>query len=236
MTDLSQLYAVQELDTRLDLLRYQRVHLPERAALAEANAAITATDAALKANSTRQDALTAQFTQQEQRTKQLETRRTKLEAQLRTIVVPREAEALQREIAATKTEHEAADEEGIVVLDELETLSAQADELNAARSRQQGTADEATAALAAAEADVDAQIAAATVERAAAAGLVPEALVARYEALRPSFKGVALARLEGSMCTGCHMNLSRVEFEAVRAALERGEGPECPQCGRLLVR
>jgi hypothetical protein len=133
-------------------------------------------------------------------------------------------------------EHGAADDEGLGVLDEMETLAAAADELGAIRAAQSETLDDAVAALAAAEAAVDAQLEAARGERVGAAALVPAPLVARYEAMRPSFAGVAVARLEGSTCTGCHLTLSRVEFEAVRADFDAGQPAECPQCARLLVR
>jgi hypothetical protein len=215
---------------------YQRAHLPERAAVAEARAALAATDAALASNDQAQQRLMARFAELERATNDLDARKARLEAQLRTIVVPREAETLQRQIAGLVAEHGVADEEGIGVLDEMEALAAAADDLGATRAAQREALDAATSMLAAAEADVDARLEEARGERGEAVGLVPAALVARYESMRPSFAGVAVARLEGSMCTGCHLTLSRVEFEAVRADLEGGRPAECPQCARLLVR
>ncbi len=59
-------------------------------------------------------------------------------------------------------------------------------------------------------------------------------LVDRYERLRARHGGVAVARLEGARCGGCHLDLSTAEVEAVRA-VEPGTFADCPNCGRLLV-
>jgi predicted nucleic acid-binding Zn-ribbon protein len=58
--------------------------------------------------------------------------------------------------------------------------------------------------------------------------------VQRYEQLRARHGGVAIARLEGSRCGGCHLDLSTAELNELRS-LGSGELAECPNCGRLLV-
>jgi predicted nucleic acid-binding Zn-ribbon protein len=45
---------------------------------------------------------------------------------------------------------------------------------------------------------------------------------------------VAVAKLDGSRCSGCHLDLSRSELDAVKH-VGAGEFADCPQCGRLLV-
>ena len=59
-------------------------------------------------------------------------------------------------------------------------------------------------------------------------------LLSRYERLRERFGGVAVARLEGTRCGGCHLDLSTAEVAEVRAA-GPGQFADCPQCGRLLA-
>ncbi len=56
----------------------------------------------------------------------------------------------------------------------------------------------------------------------------------RYDPLRAKL-GVAAARLVGARCEGCHLDLSAAELDTVRRAPAE-EIPDCPQCGRLLVR
>ena len=69
---------------------------------------------------------------------------------------------------------------------------------------------------------------------AAEAALLPTALADRYETLRSRLKGTGAARLVGSRCDGCHLELSSVEVEKIRA-LPPGEIATCEQCGRILV-
>ncbi|MGB8857761.1 MAG: C4-type zinc ribbon domain-containing protein, partial [Ilumatobacteraceae bacterium] len=58
---------------------------------------------------------------------------------------------------------------------------------------------------------------------------------ALYERVRKQFGGVGVARLEGSHCSGCHMDLSPRELDIVKA-VPADTLAECPQCGRIMVR
>ena len=66
------------------------------------------------------------------------------------------------------------------------------------------------------------------------AGLGAES-TALYERVRKQFGGVGVARLEGSHCSGCHMDLSPRELDLVKA-VPADTLAECPQCGRIIVR
>jgi predicted nucleic acid-binding Zn-ribbon protein len=234
MSDLEALYAVQALDSTIDQLMYRRAHLDERAALTTTRRGLATVRAALGANADVQRQAEERYRAAERKGQEAGARQARLEAQLRAIVVTREAEALQRQIAGQRAERETADEEGLGLLEEMETLAAEGDRLVADVSEGERAEAAASDALAAAEAEVDAQLADVRARRAEAAGAVPGPLLAHYEQMRPRFQGVAVARLQGSRCTGCHLDLSRVELEAVRAA-KPGEIVECPQCARILV-
>jgi uncharacterized protein len=82
--------------------------------------------------------------------------------------------------------------------------------------------------------EIDGALSDATSSRAAAAALLPAALSNRYETLRARLRGTGAARLVGSHCDGCHLELSSVEVEKIRA-LPPGEVATCEQCGRILV-
>ena len=84
------------------------------------------------------------------------------------------------------------------------------------------------------QAEIDAELATAVASRAAEAALLPTALSDRYETLRAHLKGTGAARLVGHRCDGCHLELSSVEVEKIRA-LPPGEAATCEQCGRILV-
>jgi hypothetical protein len=82
--------------------------------------------------------------------------------------------------------------------------------------------------------EIDAAIASAAGTRAAEAAQLPTALSERYETLRARLKGTGAARLIGSHCDGCHLELPSMEVERIRA-LPPGEVATCEQCGRILI-
>jgi predicted nucleic acid-binding Zn-ribbon protein len=57
-------------------------------------------------------------------------------------------------------------------------------------------------------------------------------LSAHYESLRASHHGVAVATLDGAMCTGCRVTLPSVRVLALENGPDIGS---CPGCGRILI-
>jgi uncharacterized protein len=82
--------------------------------------------------------------------------------------------------------------------------------------------------------EIDAALGEAVAARSNEAAQLPTALSDRYETLRARLKGTGAARLVGSHCDGCHLELSSVEVEKIRA-FPPGEAATCEQCGRILV-
>ncbi len=78
---------------------------------------------------------------------------------------------------------------------------------------------------------IDAEIARNEERKAAAAAPIAADLMEVYEKLRSSKEGVAIARLEGGVCGGCHMALSPAE----RAEALSTDPPRCVHCRRILV-
>ncbi len=93
---------------------------------------------------------------------------------------------------------------------------------------------EAQTSLAEAEAEVDTDISTLAAQRPKAAGTVPEQLLSAYERLRGRLGGVAVARLVGGRCDGCHLTLSAVELDRIRHESD-GTLQYCEQCGRIIV-
>jgi len=235
MSDLEHLYELQTLDTATDHLTYRRSHLDERTRLGEVRKQLAAQRTAQAAATERQRELEARYTESEVANRDRDGRRTRLEAKLRTIVITREAEAVQRELAMLHDEQDAADEAGLMMLDEMEGVGVDLDRIAGEIAVVEAAEHDAAAALVVVEADVDVELADVATRRTVAVELVPAPLVARYVEMRPKFRGVAVAKLHGPQCTGCHMDLSRVELEAVWHTPE-GTLPECPQCARLLLK
>lgn len=57
-------------------------------------------------------------------------------------------------------------------------------------------------------------------------------LAKRYESLRISHHGVAVASLDGAMCTGCRVTLPSVRVLTLENGPDIGA---CPGCGRILI-
>ena len=116
-----------------------------------------------------------------------------------------------------------------------EPVDAELATLRAERERLEGETQRVTADLAEAEAAIDVALAEVRDERAAAAATVPEDLWTEYDELRSQLGSVAIARLVGATCQGCHLALPAVEVDRIRK-LSPEEKVHCEECGRLLVR
>jgi len=93
----------------------------------------------------------------------------------------------------------------------------------------------ADAALQRASSEIDAELAALDAERATRRAELDETTLARYGRIRNS-SGVAVARLVGHRCEGCHLDLSAAEVDDVKDEAASSDGvAECPNCGRMLV-
>ena len=93
------LSALQEIDSALDSIGNKRPRLAEVAAHQAATAALAALRAAIVAAQKRVSAAQTAIEAAERASADLTTKRTRLEAQLKTVIAPREAEALMHEIA-----------------------------------------------------------------------------------------------------------------------------------------
>jgi predicted nucleic acid-binding Zn-ribbon protein len=63
----------------------------------------------------------------------------------------------------------------------------------------------------------------------------PNDLLEEYAGLRKRLGGIAIARLVGNSCGGCHLQLSAVEVARLKK-LAPDEPANCEECGRLLAR
>lgn len=228
------LLALQLLDSELDSIEGRRRRLPERTALDAARAAhstLTAERARLEGELR---AAEADIEQAEHDAGQIDTKRRRLEAQLKTVIAPREAEALMNEIATLTARRGELDDV------ELEAMERQA-EVEAALAALGGREPEMLAAVAAAEAALSRadtaladEAAAVAPRRAEAAASLSAEELTIYSAMRARHGGVAIARIERRTCSGCHVDLSPMEYDRVKST-PAGEVAECPNCNRFVI-
>lgn len=230
----TRLLRLQQLDSQIDQLRHQRDRLPERDELAARSEQLTLWEQRRKQIDNRLDELTTTIEQAEERNAELGADRSRLEAQLKTVIAPREAEALMHEIETINGQRDELDDAELAALEEQAALD---DERTAHLGSEQALraalahADEALARVCA---DVDTEVDGLTSQRQEAVGQLDDAVLRRYESVR-SASGVAVARLKGHRCEGCHLDLSAAEVDTAKDESVATGYTDCPQCGRLLV-
>jgi hypothetical protein len=233
--NLAGLLALQDLDTRLQQLANRRLRLPERAALASAKASLAAHDSAAAACATRVAAAEAEIERIEHQAAALTTRRTRLEAQLKTVIAPREAEALMSQLATIDQQRDELDDNELIAMEAQAEAEAEAASLATIRPQLLAARDEAAASLAASEQQIDGESAELIGERPSLAGELSAAEVAWYDRMLADHEGQGIVRLQGHRCSGCHLDLTAGELDAMKAT-PADEFAECPQCARALAR
>ena len=227
--------ALQQIDSAIDAVTNRRPRLPEVAAHAEATAARDALEARRRDLQARIAAAQAAIDGAESASHDLTTKRSRLEAQLKTVIAPREAEALMNQIATLNDQRGALDEQELLALDEQATAEAELAAVAAEEPAVLAALETSREALVAATTLLDEELAELQQARGAAAGALSSDEMVAYEQARRHFDGVAVARLDGHRCSGCHLDLSPMELDVVKA-VPAGELAECPQCARYLIR
>ena len=228
------LLALQAVDTQADQLAHRRERSPLRDDLASATDAVRSWESDRASMRTRIDELGTSIEQAEERGAELSTHRQRLEAQMKTVIAPREAEALMHEMDTLGEQIDELD------LHELESLEEQArvdDQLAAhLRGEEQFRARlrQADDALAAEVGDIDSELADLADARTSLRDRLAEGLLATYDRKRAAL-GVAVARLVGKQCQGCHLELSAAEIDTVKDEAADTGVTDCPDCGRLLI-
>jgi len=237
VTVWEQLLGVQEADLTLHQLRHRRATLPELAAL-DANAADRAAVAAERSVTEeahrnlvrRQHVLEDEIAAVRRRADDHETT-----LYAGSVTNPRELQALQDDIDSLHRRQRTLEDEDLELMEAIEPLATELDAHDARLAALAAEGDRLQAALDAAAADIDAELAAAGARRDELAGGIDPEVLADYDGLRAQQGGVAIARLDGSTCGGCHLQLSAVEVDRIRR-LDPAERVLCEECGRLLAR
>jgi predicted nucleic acid-binding Zn-ribbon protein len=237
MSALATLLELQGHDVHLDQLRHRRGALAERSTLAALQAQHAALQATLRSVRAERDAIAKEQKRLEDEVATLGSKAAAEDAKLYSgsVTAPKELQALQDEIAGLRRRIAALEDAVLVQMEAAEPLDAALLEHDAAEAALAAHIAEVGDALRAAEDVIDAEAAGVQARRDEAAAAVPAELLAEYESLRRRLGGVAVAKLEGSSCKGCHLQLAAVEVDRIRK-LDPDALVHCEECGRLLVR
>ena len=237
MSRWESLLAVQAHDTRVDQLARRLETLPVRSQLAGVAAQVADLDRQLASVDQRRGELSRSQQRLEDEIASLTERANQAEKQLYSGAVsnPRELQALQDDVASIRRRISQIEDDELEIMELAEPVDAQRTELTSERERLDAETQRLTDELSVAEADIATELAAERSERDKAAAGVPDELWPEYDTLRAQLGGVAVARLVGSTCQGCHLALPAVEVDRIRK-LSPDEKVHCEECGRLLVR
>jgi len=233
---LEALLALQDLDTKVDQQRHRRANLPERARLAQIEAQMADAGAARSASASQLEVVANRQAEAERDLQATEQRVKQVNAVLYggTVSASRELQAMAADVDGLKKRVSELEDKVLALLEEREPLDRDIAELDAQLARLAELREAALAEVAAAERVVDQELARLEALRPALASAVPDDLLARYERLRAHLGGVAVARLVGGRCDGCHLSLPAVELDRMRHQ-PAGHLENCEQCGRILV-
>ncbi|MCL2395166.1 MAG: C4-type zinc ribbon domain-containing protein [Acidimicrobiaceae bacterium] len=231
------LLALQDIDQSLDQLRHRRQTLPERTELEQLAARGVHLEGERATVAAERDELAAREQAIEDEMNAADTRASEVERRMYSgeVSASRELTAMAEDVTSLRARSSDLEDRALEILGEREPLDARLAAFDAELADLRAAAAKARSGLAAAEEEIDRELALVGERRATAAAAVPAGLLPEYDRLRARLGGVAVARLVGSRCDGCHLTLPATEIDHIRH-----QPPDtvvhCDNCGRILVR
>jgi uncharacterized protein len=226
-----------DLDTELARLDHRRRALPENAEIERLAARSAEVKDAITMAETELSDLDREQARAERDVEQVRIRidkdRDRLDAGK--VSSARELESLQSEVESLRRRQADLEEVVLELMENREEVQARRDEAAAEAENVASSLAEVTARRDAALADIGEQATQAETKRASVAAGVPDDLLALYDKLRADRGGVGAAMLRRGSCEGCHVSMSTVDLNAIRAAAP-DEVVRCEECRRILVR
>jgi len=229
---LADLLDLQDMDIEIDRLLDQRQNLPELEQYKMAHGDRLAADEKLQGLQDRLRETNLQLDKSEGELELTEIKLSETETRLYSGGMnARETENMRLEVKHLGERRGTMEEHVLELLDVREGLQAEVEtaEQDAARLREsEGKLEQ---QIAAAWKEIDLQIGRRENRKSEIAGGIPEELLDRYERLRRTKEGVAIARLDHGQCGGCHLSLSATEQKEARQT----DPALCVHCRRMLV-
>jgi uncharacterized protein len=233
---LDALLALQERDGALDRLLHRHQTLPERDALARAEADARALDQRLATLRAERDGVAREEQKLDDEARALAEKATEVEAKMYSgeISSPRELQAMQSDVESLRRHQRGVENRELELMETREPLDATLSELDENRLVLEGELERIRRTLAEAEAVIVAEMQEERAARDAIAAGIEERLVKEYERCRALAHGVGVARLVGTTCQGCHLSIPAIEAERIKKTA--GDPlAYCDNCGAILV-
>jgi predicted nucleic acid-binding Zn-ribbon protein len=234
VTSLAPLLELQKIDTALSQLVHRQANLDQRKVLAAGKAILAATESEKMQLANELATAKSEIVTLETANKKCEAQILKYSQQLRTVIAPREAEALQHEIDTARSERSANDDKELELLETSDRLELQLQQITQQINDQSEAVTSATAALNEALKICEGEKKSLDEKRLGVANAIDGKLIKLYDAKRTKRTTPTVADLHGSKCQSCHLDLSVVELSALKK-LGADELAECPNCDCYLV-
>jgi hypothetical protein len=237
MAAYDDLLTLQEHDTAADRLLHRRQTLPERAALAEAEAIRAELDGDLAKAGDRRDEVLREERKLDDEVRTLEDRAKAEETKMYsgTISSPKELQAMSADVAHLRKRARELEDEELAVLERREVHDAEVAKVESAIAAVVADIELFSAALRASEAEIEAELKVEQDARSALVPGIPANVMSLYEQVRASNRGMGAARLVGSNCQACHLALPATEVDRIRH-MAADAVARCEHCGAILVR
>lgn len=237
MNTWQQLLAVQELDTHLRQLDHRDANLPQRADLAAVEGELAELRSQIEAAEAEKHGLQRELKKIEDEVALTEDKVAHVESQMYGggSSDPGLLQDLQADLESLKRRISGLEDDELELMEQIEPIDARLASFADQQAELDARAVSVTKDLAETEAVIGDERSGILAQRTeAVGGIAPDAL-ARYESVRNSFGGTAVAALEGGVCQACHIKLSAVERDRIQH-LSPDDEVTCEECGRFLVR
>jgi predicted nucleic acid-binding Zn-ribbon protein len=229
LTAVSELFALQELDSALDAARAAfedaRSRMGDSEELAEATAAIEEAQASHRAAE-------RLFREREQEADELKHKIEPLEKKLYqgTVTNPKELEDLQLDIDSLKRRRSELEDRALEAMDALEAATQALDEAKRVRAEIEQRVGSEQTELHDRASTLEREIAELEPQREARAATIDPGLLRLYDELLAKRQRRAVARVVGGACQGCRISLPVSVLQRVRG----GGVIQCSSCERIL--
>jgi uncharacterized protein len=226
---LAALIALQQLDTAAEAARRRFGELP---------GAEQAIDAQVAAAAQSLEAAKARLTENQHSRRELEkqvavvdSRLSRFEDHKAAVKTNQEFTALLHEITTAKGEKDAVEEQILILLEAADVIAADVKSAEKALAEARRDGDTRKAALNGERQTLDAELARLNSERTRQTSNIEKPILARYEQILKQRRMIAVAPIEGELCTACHVRLR----PAVAQQIRRNDGiVPCDSCSRIL--
>ena len=235
-SELETLLTLQEHDSALERLLHRHQTLPERDALAVAEASAADLDARLARTREERDRIAHEEQQLDDEATSLAAKADEVDKRMYSgeVSSPKELQSMQADIDQLRRHQRSVENRELELMEAREPLDATLGDLEQQRAGVGDEVERVRGELGHAEADIIAEMQRERATRDGIAAGIDAALVKEYERCRAQAKGAGVARLLGTTCQGCHLSIPAIEAEQIKRS---GGQPiaHCDNCGAILV-